>query len=87
VATIGMITTTTTNNDNASMIMGWVMDKKRLFMPYNIESKAFVVPLSRTLVFHFKPLYSALYYYERDRAAEILSVTPVRFSCCLVFVF
>jgi hypothetical protein len=44
VATIVTNTTTTMNNDNASMIMrcgGLDNGKKRLFMPYNIESKAF----------------------------------------------
>jgi hypothetical protein len=37
-----------------------------------LNQKLFVVLLSRTLMFHVKPLYAALYYYERDRVAEIL---------------
>jgi hypothetical protein len=45
-----------------------------------LNQKLFVVLLSRTLMFHVKPLYAALYYHERDRAAEILSTTSVQLS-------
>lgn len=37
-----------------------------------ISNESLVIPLSHCLMFRFESLYSALYYYERERAAEIL---------------